>query len=465
MNPYVFCSACFSVQSTDVIETKKEDKEDDVGYQNVTSGDSEKSCEKVALLHERKEGLDLKCVNNLSHDSVSISSVGASRIFQDHSSTDRSHPSNYSGLGTTINSRVDSIFRNQSLKMEKGEHCKIHINDEWLPGRIMNCKLDKIVDIVYVDNSEIFSKRLSWAAAKKKLEAPNTLIHGTCSLSELDVKSRLERFRENNPVCADCTGVPEWGEILHGVTLCSKCCGVHRKLGTHISKVRGLTLDNWTEDMYRSLRGNMTVNQELEHLVPPGVRKPHNKSSDELREEYIKAKYEKKQFKDTQDAKSTPAIYDAPSPKQEASSSRCLSAKAQVQYDGILTICRIEARDLPARGSPNPYCVFRNGYQEGRTNVCESTKYPKFNSVEPVRICVQEREAVFIHVFDSCRLRKDILLCSTQFNVQKKLGFEKDKNYVLPLNLTAQFKAKYDKKKKRKAPVICFRVTYLRLVS
>lgn len=30
--------------------------------------------------------------------------------------------------------------------------------------------------------------------------------------------------------------------------LCIRCCGLHRGLGTHISKPRGINLDHWSPD-------------------------------------------------------------------------------------------------------------------------------------------------------------------------------------------------------------------------
>lgn len=33
-----------------------------------------------------------------------------------------------------------------------------------------------------------------------------------------------------------------------GVFLCTRCASIHRKLGTHVSKVKSLSLDNWESD-------------------------------------------------------------------------------------------------------------------------------------------------------------------------------------------------------------------------
>jgi len=313
------------------------------------------------------------------------------------------------------------------------------------------------------------------------------LIHGTWSLTKEDVSNKLSKFRKDNPVCADCTGVPEWAELMHGVLICSKCSGVHRKLGTHISKVRSLNLDTWSKDMYRSLRGNHVVNEELEYCVPTDIPKPHVDSHIDIREAYIRAKYENKLFVRKSDSIPSPAVYDSPKVEQRVESRSTttdirratmdvinprrrtdLAKKAQVKYDGFVIIQCFEAKDLPAkahipRGKPNPYAVFLNGlHQKGRTKVCEKTKSPKFDSV--VHINIQEQEPLLVLVFDSCRIGKDMLLCSGKVDLASELEADKEKTIRLPLDMTPRFKAKYAKKNKKKFPEILFRVNFSRLV-
>ena len=49
----------------------------------------------------------------------------------------------------------------------------------------------------------------------------------------------LSEIINNNPKCADCNMEnPDWLSMNLGVVLCIECGGVHRGLGTHISKVR-----------------------------------------------------------------------------------------------------------------------------------------------------------------------------------------------------------------------------------
>jgi hypothetical protein len=44
-----------------------------------------------------------------------------------------------------------------------------------------------------------------------------------------------------------CAGT-RWASWNIGVFLCIRCGGLHRSLGTHISKVKSVTLDKWTDD-------------------------------------------------------------------------------------------------------------------------------------------------------------------------------------------------------------------------
>jgi len=38
---------------------------------------------------------------------------------------------------------------------------------------------------------------------------------------------------------------PDWASINLGVVLCIECSSVHRNLGTHVSRIRSLDLDDW----------------------------------------------------------------------------------------------------------------------------------------------------------------------------------------------------------------------------
>lgn len=59
------------------------------------------------------------------------------------------------------------------------------------------------------------------------------------------IRKRLSAWaKSRNPTCADCTRTnPTWASVNLGVLVCLECAGRHRSLGTHISKMRSITLD------------------------------------------------------------------------------------------------------------------------------------------------------------------------------------------------------------------------------
>ncbi|KAG2227925.1 hypothetical protein INT45_011948, partial [Circinella minor] len=55
---------------------------------------------------------------------------------------------------------------------------------------------------------------------------------------------RLYEADVSNTKCADCgSNNPEWCSLNLGILLCIECSGIHRSLGSHLSKVRSLMLD------------------------------------------------------------------------------------------------------------------------------------------------------------------------------------------------------------------------------
>jgi len=74
-----------------------------------------------------------------------------------------------------------------------------------------------------------------------------------------------------NTQCCDCDAPnPQWASVTLGSYICLVCCGTHRSLGVHISFVRSLTMDSWSDRQLESMKhgGNRKLK---EYLVRHGV--------------------------------------------------------------------------------------------------------------------------------------------------------------------------------------------------
>jgi Arf-GAP/SH3 domain/ANK repeat/PH domain-containing protein len=100
----------------------------------------------------------------------------------------------------------------------------------------------------------------------------------------------------NNKQCADCGSESkvDWVSINLGIVICIECSGIHRSLGTHITKVRSLTLDvtSFTPDIVEILLkiGNRVSNSIWEARLDPAL-KPGPMSTREQRLHFITSKY------------------------------------------------------------------------------------------------------------------------------------------------------------------------------
>ncbi|XP_053171293.1 arf-GAP with GTPase, ANK repeat and PH domain-containing protein 1-like [Scomber japonicus] len=106
------------------------------------------------------------------------------------------------------------------------------------------------------------------------------------------------RNAKGNNFCVDCDAPnPTWASLNLGALICIECSGIHRNLGTHLSRVRSLDLDDLPRELTLVLSaiGNHMVNSIWEARTL-GHRKPLPDASREERESWIRAKYEQKLF-------------------------------------------------------------------------------------------------------------------------------------------------------------------------
>jgi Arf-GAP/SH3 domain/ANK repeat/PH domain-containing protein len=114
----------------------------------------------------------------------------------------------------------------------------------------------------------------------------------------------LQQVRDvdaSNRVCADCGSESkvDWVSINLGIIICIECSGIHRSLGTHISKVRSLTLDthSFTPDIVEILLqvGNRVSNLVWEARLDKAL-KPAPTSTREQRLHFITSKYSERAY-------------------------------------------------------------------------------------------------------------------------------------------------------------------------
>ncbi|XP_037552644.1 arf-GAP with GTPase, ANK repeat and PH domain-containing protein 1 [Nematolebias whitei] len=106
------------------------------------------------------------------------------------------------------------------------------------------------------------------------------------------------RSLRGNGRCADCDAQnPDWASLNLGALICIECSGIHRNLGTHLSRVRSLDLDEWPLELIKVMS---TIGNELANSVweanTQGRPKPGPDASREERERWIRAKYEQRLF-------------------------------------------------------------------------------------------------------------------------------------------------------------------------
>ncbi|NWU82092.1 SMAP2 protein, partial [Onychorhynchus coronatus] len=115
---------------------------------------------------------------------------------------------------------------------------------------------------------------------------------------------------------------PRWASWNIGVFICIRCAGIHRNLGVHISRVKSVNLDQWTQEQIQCVQemGNGKANRLYEAFLPENFRRPQTDQHPSPRAEqgacsrwslaaallpgalamgsFIRDKYEKKKYMD-----------------------------------------------------------------------------------------------------------------------------------------------------------------------
>lgn len=232
-------------------------------------------------------------------------------------------------------------------------------------------------------------------------------------------------LKSDNRICADCGAPdPKWASANIGVFICVKCCGVHRSLGTHISKVLSVTLDEWSDDEIQSMvevGGNSYANSIYEAFLPEAFPKPKPESSYEERSQFIRSKYELQEFlkPSLRIVSSKSSFRSCDSGKDKDSSVGPDNAAGMVEFIGIVKAKVIKGTHLAVRDmlSSDPYVVLTLGQQRAQTTVIKSNLNPVWN--EELKLSVPQCYGPLkLQVFDHDVLSSDDIMGDAEIDLQ-----------------------------------------------
>ncbi|KAJ8627292.1 hypothetical protein MRB53_020599 [Persea americana] len=252
-------------------------------------------------------------------------------------------------------------------------------------------------------------------------------------------QGNLRRLREvlrksENRICADCGAPdPKWASANIGVFICLKCCGVHRGLGPHISKVLSVTLDDWSDEEVNSIidiGGNSSANAIYEAYIPEGFSKPGPDSSHVDRMSFIRSKYERQEFLKPSlkiasfSARNSTSIFSTISGRTLRSFRRSDTNNTEdpVEYIGILKVKVIQGMNLAVRDmlTSDPYVILAIGQQKVQTTVVKSNLNPVWNEV--LTLSVPRNHSILkLEVFDHDLFSADDIMGEADIDLQPLL--------------------------------------------
>lgn len=145
-----------------------------------------------------------------------------------------------------------------------------------------------VTDLASIDKPGIPGKTLEASVSPISIQSKS-------SMFDRDYLSLLRAIpNSDNNMCVDCgsTESVEWVSVNFLVVFCVRCSSSHRHLGSHISRIRSLKLDNFENENELLLKyiNNKSVNEYLEQQLEQD-KKLKPESLNEERLQFIRNKY------------------------------------------------------------------------------------------------------------------------------------------------------------------------------